>query len=123
MPKSLYEPVDNPRTDIYSSRPRQTAPITPCPGGEIGRHASFRCWWPQGRGGSSPLLGTTLKKSLDSDIGAFLFVRERTRGRCHFTERYLRILDPLQLLSRNASSSPSTAADEMHDKVPPLQIS
>ena len=30
-----------------------------CPGGEIGRHASLRGWWPLlGRGGSSPLLGT-----------------------------------------------------------------
>ena len=31
-----------------------------CPGGEIGRHASFRCWSSQGGGGSSPLLGTKL---------------------------------------------------------------
>ena len=67
MLKSRGKPVDNPRVDIYSSRPRQTAPSTPCPGGEIGRHASFRCWWPKGRGGSSPLLGTIFK-SLDSDI-------------------------------------------------------
>ena len=29
------------------------------PGGGIGRRASFRCWCPYGRGGSSPLLGTT----------------------------------------------------------------
>ena len=29
-----------------------------CRGGEIGRHASFRCWWGQPRGGSNPLLGT-----------------------------------------------------------------
>ena len=32
-----------------------------CPGGEIGRHASFRCWSSQGGGGSSPLLGTISK--------------------------------------------------------------
>ena len=32
--------------------------LTRCPGGEIGRHASFRCWSSQGGGGSSPLLGT-----------------------------------------------------------------
>ena len=31
-----------------------------CPGGEIGRHASFRCWSSQGGGGSSPLLGTKI---------------------------------------------------------------
>jgi hypothetical protein len=29
-----------------------------CPGGGIGRRTSFRCWRSQGRGGSSPLLGT-----------------------------------------------------------------
>src|SRR3546814_5542845 len=31
---------------------------TPCPDGGIGRRTSFRCWRSQGRGGSSPLLGT-----------------------------------------------------------------
>ena len=30
----------------------------PCPDGGIGRRTSFRCWRSQGRGGSSPLLGT-----------------------------------------------------------------
>ena len=79
MLKSRGEPVDNPRGDIYSSRPRQTTPSTPCPGGEIGRHASFRCWWPKGRGGSSPLLGTTFE-SLDSNIGAFLFAASISNG-------------------------------------------
>ena len=29
-----------------------------CPDGGIGRRTSFRCWRSQGRGGSSPLLGT-----------------------------------------------------------------
>jgi hypothetical protein len=29
-----------------------------CPDGGIGRRASFRCWFPKGSGGSSPLLGT-----------------------------------------------------------------
>ena len=33
-----------------------------CPDGEIGRHASFRCWSSQGGGGSSPLLGTKFSK-------------------------------------------------------------
>lgn len=32
---------------------------SPCPFGEIGRRAGFRCQCPQGRGGSSPLTGTT----------------------------------------------------------------
>src|SRR5438552_9590460 len=32
--------------------------LIPCPGGGIGRRTSFRCWRSQGRGGSSPLLGT-----------------------------------------------------------------
>ena len=31
-----------------------------CPGGGIGRRASFRCWSTLVGGGSSPLLGTTL---------------------------------------------------------------
>jgi hypothetical protein len=35
-----------------------SAPPTPCPDGGIGRRTSFRCWRSQGRGGSSPLLGT-----------------------------------------------------------------
>src|SRR5947199_6608713 len=36
--------------------------VTPAgPGGGIGRRAGFRCQWLNGRGGSSPLLGTTLK--------------------------------------------------------------
>src|SRR3989344_4071077 len=34
-------------------------------GGEIGRRASLRSWFPQGIGGSSPLLGTT---NLSSDF-------------------------------------------------------
>ncbi len=29
-----------------------------CPGGGIGRHARLRVWWPRGREGSSPFLGT-----------------------------------------------------------------
>lgn len=36
------------------------------PGGGIGRRASFRCWWGQPRGGSSPLPGT---------INSFIFRR------------------------------------------------
>ena len=35
-----------------------------CPDGEIGRHASFRCWWPYGRGSSSLLLGTNSNSRL-----------------------------------------------------------
>ena len=35
-----------------------------CPGGGIGRHASFRCWWLYGRGSSSLLLGTMHKNPL-----------------------------------------------------------
>jgi hypothetical protein len=30
-----------------------------CPDGGIGRRTSFRCWRSQGRGGSSPLPGTS----------------------------------------------------------------
>lgn len=33
------------------------------PDGGIGRRTSFRCWRSQGRGGSSPLLGTISKSS------------------------------------------------------------
>ena len=39
--------------------------------GEIGRHASFRCWWGQPRGGSSPLLGTNLWRCFKSVLNAF----------------------------------------------------
>ena len=43
----------------YEGQYRITKPtLLLCPGGEIGRHASFRCWCSSGRGGSSPLLGT-----------------------------------------------------------------
>src|SRR6185437_14242723 len=34
----------------------------PCPGGGIGRRAGFRYLWPQGRGSSSLLLGTTISE-------------------------------------------------------------
>ena len=37
---------------------------TSCPGGEIGRRTSFRCWRLHGRGGSIPFLGTILKKQI-----------------------------------------------------------
>src|SRR6201996_6461780 len=39
---------------IRSNRPQ-------CPGGGIGRRAGFRCQWLNGREGSSPFLGTTLR--------------------------------------------------------------
>ena len=39
---------------------------TPCRGGGIGRRASFRYLWAKARGGSSPLLGTKLKKKAPS---------------------------------------------------------
>lgn len=35
------------------------------PDGGIGRRASFRCWYPKGCGGSSPLLGTIPFSSID----------------------------------------------------------
>ena len=42
-----------------------------CPGGGIGRRASFRCWLSKGSGGSSPLLGTiSIKKPA---VGGFFF--------------------------------------------------
>src|SRR3982750_3127194 len=48
--------------DKARSRPLSAPPtsyiLIPCPGGGIGRRTSFRCWRSQGRGGSSPLLGT-----------------------------------------------------------------
>jgi hypothetical protein len=42
-----------------------------CPDGGIGRRTSFRCWRSQGRGGSSPLLGT---------ISLFANVRDRLKN-------------------------------------------
>src|SRR5215210_2261719 len=56
------------------------------PGGGIGRRTSFRCWRSQGRGGSSPLLGTTLwpgmlnEPSPDLEIPAGRRTRGRVRG-------------------------------------------
>jgi hypothetical protein len=36
-----------------------------CPDGGIGRRAGFRCQWPLGRGGSSPLLGTIYNVTIE----------------------------------------------------------
>ena len=41
---------------------KMTGPLR-CPDGGIGRRTSFRCWRSQGRGGSSPLLGTNILKT------------------------------------------------------------
>jgi hypothetical protein len=48
-----------------------------CPGGGIGRRTSFRCWRSQGRGGSSPLLGTTFDRACEA---AHLFGARRIRS-------------------------------------------
>ena len=47
---------------------RRTAPsrCAPCPEGGIGRRTSFRCWRSQGRGGSSPLLGTIVSETTEN---------------------------------------------------------
>src|SRR3954451_6725572 len=50
--------VDRGRAAPYVAASRSDGPG---PGGGIGRRAGFRCQWLNGRGGSSPLLGTTLK--------------------------------------------------------------
>src|SRR3954465_2404930 len=49
--------VDSARALPLSAAPCRKA-MHLCPGGGIGRRTSFRCWRSQGRGGSSPLLGT-----------------------------------------------------------------
>ena len=60
----------------------------PCPDGGIGRRTSFRCWRSQGRGGSSPLLGTktpagvaskTLKKPQKSAIFGWILMPRVSR--------------------------------------------
>ncbi|VWX49026.1 hypothetical protein NOVOSPHI9U_20200 [Novosphingobium sp. 9U] len=56
--------VDNPRVTPYRRPP------TPCPDGGIGRRTSFRCWRSQGRGGSSPLLGTSTSQVLEISGGS-----------------------------------------------------
>ena len=38
--------------------------LPPCPDGGIGRRTSFRCWRSQGRGGSSPLPGTSNSQTI-----------------------------------------------------------
>ena len=60
--------VDNPLNPPLVARSYPVQPGfsggIPCPDGGIGRRTSFRCWRSQGRGGSSPLLGTKSLKSL-----------------------------------------------------------
>ena len=50
------------RRPLSAAAYRQSKPL--CPGGGIGRRTSFRCWRSQGRGGSSPLLGTSSCKQM-----------------------------------------------------------
>ena len=42
---------------IFDSTRKQKLNSDESPGGGIGIRASLRCWFPQGIGGSSPLLG------------------------------------------------------------------
>src|SRR5690625_3135206 len=42
-PNSPARAVDKSVSTIYSARPRHSLSTCHCPGGEIGRHASFRC--------------------------------------------------------------------------------
>jgi hypothetical protein len=47
---------------LTSAAATPNRPLLPsCPDGGIGRRTSFRCWRSQGRGGSSPLPGTTIR--------------------------------------------------------------
>src|SRR5690606_16356529 len=63
-----------------AARPRR--PGCPCPDGGIGRRTSFRCWRSQGRGGSSPLLGTIL---------LFAVIREQSRKQQNVREARVKI--------------------------------
>src|SRR5438270_13351900 len=65
------ELVDKPSAARHMARPTDIEKHL-CPGGGIGRRTSFRCWRSQGRGGSSPLLGT---------IALFANVRDRLKNR------------------------------------------
>src|SRR5580658_9515160 len=53
------------RVDAGRAAPYASAPcaLRARPGGGIGRRAGFRCQWCNSRGGSSPLLGTSLRAS------------------------------------------------------------
>jgi hypothetical protein len=55
--RRLFPSVDKAFAGLHMARPT-TRNRSKCPGGGIGRRTSFRCWRSQGRGGSSPLLGT-----------------------------------------------------------------
>ena len=78
QPGDLLEYVPGPHADgrrhdavdRISCRPLSAAAYRQshalCPGGGIGRRTSFRCWRSQGRGGSSPLLGTIAKHRLSA---------------------------------------------------------
>ena len=94
-----------------------------CPDGEIGRHASFRCWWPYGRGSSSLLLGTNSNSRLRPRIsqkpakagfcvsgfenqhalppvGASLFAMHLKGGALSQTERVIALADREQTCPR-----------------------
>jgi hypothetical protein len=63
LPKRALTPAPPPASGPLLPSPG-TSRRGPCPDGGIGRRTSFRCWRSQGRGGSSPLLGTNALKSL-----------------------------------------------------------
>ena len=63
---------------IGAHLPAVPARCRPCPDGGIGRRTSFRCWRSQGRGGSSPLLGTIFLY-LDVPLGV-----DKMADFCHF---------------------------------------
>src|SRR5512143_275174 len=79
MAAILYERCDGRQRDrrgLTALGPVSTfLPLrAPCPGGGIGRRAGFRCQWGNTRGGSSPLLGTTvIYHPSEIDFGEHLF--------------------------------------------------
>ena len=67
-PRTNRQPASTKRPEAVDTGSAPPYTNRRCPGGGIGRRTSFRCWRSQGRGGSSPLLGTTLFPQQDKEI-------------------------------------------------------
>ncbi len=84
---SLRSELPRPRL-TSRRRPTYRPAPTPCPDGGIGRRTSFRCWRSQGRGGSSPLLGTICSPRIRPGISLRYVTRYRLRPVPAQTERH-----------------------------------
>src|ERR1700679_4015268 len=73
-PSSVQRGIDWRSHPPYPSRPRVDPAREAGPGGGIGRRAGFRCQWLNGRGGSSPLLGTNPSLSRELELSPIVTI-------------------------------------------------